>query len=110
MTEREAEEAVAAHYGMLLGIQSPWKVKRAKLEIAQRLVEIEVEHELGRPVRCPQCQRECRRHDHAPGRRWRHWDVMQFTTQIRASLPCCACEKHKVITLVPPGAELYAEV
>jgi hypothetical protein len=33
MTEREAEAAVAAHYGMLLGIQSPWKVKRAKLEM-----------------------------------------------------------------------------
>ena len=84
MNEREAEAAVAAHYGMLLGIQSPWKVKRARLEIEQRLVDIEVEHEQGKPVRCPQCQRECRRHDHAPERTWRHLDVMQFTTQIRA--------------------------
>ena len=53
MTEREAEEAVAAHYGMLLGIQSPWKVKRAKLEIAQRLLEIEVEHEPGKAGALP---------------------------------------------------------
>ena len=105
MTEQEAEAAVAAHYGMLLGIQSPWRVKRARLEIAQRLVDIEVEHEPGRPVRCPQCQRECRRHDHSPERTWRHLDVMQFTTQIRARLPRCACEEHGVITLVPQWAE-----
>lgn len=105
MTEREAEIAVAAHYGMLLGIQSPWRVKRAKLEVGQRLVDIEVEHEPDRPVRCPHCQRECRRHDHAPERTWRHLDVMQFTTQIRARLPRCACQEHKVVTLVPPWAE-----
>jgi transposase len=105
MTEREAEAAVAAHYGMLLGIQSPWRVKRARLEIAQKLVDIEVEHEPGKPVRCPQCRRECRRHDHAPERTWRHLDVMQFTTQIRASVPRCACEEHGVVTLVPPWAE-----
>jgi transposase len=82
MTEREAE--AAAHYGMLLGIQSPWRVKRARLDIAQKLVDIEVEHEPGKPVRCPQGQRDCRGHDHAAERTWRHLDVMQFTTQIRA--------------------------
>jgi len=105
MTEREAEEAVAAHYGMLLGIRSPWRVKRAKLEIGHKMVDIEVEHESGGSVRCPQCQKECRRHDHAPESTWRHLDVMQFTTQIRASLPRCACEEHKVVTLVSPWAE-----
>ena len=114
MTEREAEAAVAAHYGMLLGIQSPWRVKRARLDIAQKLVDIEVEHEPGKPVRCPQCQRECRRHDHAPERTWRHLDVMHFTTQIRACLPRCSCEEHKVVTLVTAmgrtGVALYADV
>jgi hypothetical protein len=53
MNEHEAEAAVAAHYGMLLGLQSPWRVKRARLEIEARLMDIEVEHEPGRPVRCP---------------------------------------------------------
>jgi len=96
---------MAAHYGMLLGIRSPWRVKRAKLEIGQKMVDIEVEHESGGSVRCPQCQKECRRHDHAPESTWRHLDVMQFTTQIRASLPRCACEEHKVVTLVSPWAE-----
>jgi transposase len=30
---------------------------------------------------------------------------MHFTTQIRACLPRCSCEEHKVVTLVPPWAE-----
>ena len=51
MTEHEAEQAVAAHYGMLLGILSPWRVKRAKLDMGQRMVDIEVEHEPGKPVK-----------------------------------------------------------
>lgn len=105
MNEREAEAAVAAHYGMLLGIQSPWQVKRAKLEVAQRLVDIEVEHAPQVPLRCPECGRECRRHDHAPERTWRHLDVMPFTTQIRARLPRCYCPEHGVSTLRAPWAE-----
>lgn len=105
MTEQEAKAAVAAHYGMLLGIASPWVVKEAKLEMAGRKVDIEVAHDPEQPVRCPQCRRECARHDHAPERTWRHLDVMQFTTQIRARLPRCACAEHGVVTLVPPWAE-----
>lgn len=105
MTEQEAKAAVAAHYGMLLGIASPWVVKEARLEMAGRRVDIEVGHDPAQPVRCPQCRRDCARHDHAPERTWRHLDVMQFTTQIRARLPRCACEEHGVVTLVPPWAE-----
>lgn len=105
MSQSSDEAAVAAHYGMLLGIRSPWRVKRAKLEVAQRLVDIEVEHDPRLPVRCPQCERECPRHDHAPERTWRHLDVMQFTTQIRARLPRCTCPEHKVVTALAPWAE-----
>lgn len=100
-----SEAAVAAHYGMLLGIQSPWSVKKATLDTAQRLVDIEIEHDPSKPVRCPVCGKECARHDHAPERRWRHLDVMQFTTQIRARLPRSACAEHGVGTVAAPWAE-----
>lgn len=105
VSQKSDEAAVAAHYGLLLGIQSPWQVRHARLEVARRLVDIEVEHDPALPVRCPQCQRECPRHDHAPERTWRHLDVMQFTTQIRARLPRCRCEEHNVVTVMPPWAE-----
>jgi len=105
MDDAAGEAAVAAHYGMLLGIGSPWRVKRAKLEMARRLVDIEVEYDAKKPVYCPECGKECARHDHAPERCWRHLDVMQFTTQIRARIPRCECPVHKVATIKAPWAE-----
>lgn len=50
-----AEAAVAAHYALLLRISSPWRVKRAVLELAKRKVEIDVEWDPQAPVVCPQC-------------------------------------------------------
>jgi transposase len=105
MDKTMSEAAVAAHYGMLLGIGSPWRVVRAKLEIDRRLVDIEIEHDPMKPVCCPECGKECARHDHAPERCWRHLDVMQFTTQIRARIPRCNCPVHKVTTVRAPWAE-----
>jgi len=100
-----AEAAVAAHYAQLLGIGAPWRVKRAVLELAKNKVEIDVEWDLQVPVRCPQCDRECPRHDHAPERTWRHLDVMQFTTVIRARVPRSRCPEHGVDTVHVPWAE-----
>lgn len=100
-----AEAAVAAHYAQLLGITSPWRVKRAVLELAKSKVEIEVEWDPQAAVVCPQCGRECPRHDHAPERTWRHLDVMQFTTIIRARVPRSRCPEHGVDTVRVPWAE-----
>ena len=100
-----AESAVAAHYAQLLGLRSPWRVVRADLQMAQRRVEIEVEHDPARAVCCPRCERACPRHDHAPERTWRHLDVMQFTTLIRARTPRCVCPTHGVETVRVPWAE-----
>jgi transposase len=105
MTELEYKGAVAEHYRQLLGIQSPWLVLEAKLDITALLVDIAVGHEPGGGVSCPECKRVCTRHDHAPERTWRHLDVMQFTTQIRARLPRCNCPEHGVLTIIPPWAE-----
>ncbi len=100
-----AEAAVAAHYAQLPGIGAPWQVKRATLELAKHKVEIEVEWDPQAPVVCAQCGRECPRHDHAPERRWRHLDVMQFTTLIRARVPRSRCPEHGVDTVRVPWAE-----
>lgn len=104
MNQLEAKAAVAAHYGMLLGIQSPWRVKEARLDMPGHLVDIEVEYDPQKPLRCPQCNKSCACHDHAPGRTWRHLDVMQFATQIRARLPRCNCPEHGVLTVSAPWA------
>lgn len=100
-----AEAAVAAHYGLLLGIRSPWQVRRVELQLQANRVEVDVEHDADAAVACPQCGRSCARYDHAPTRQWRHLDVMQFATIIRARVPRCHCPEHGVVTVQVPWAE-----
>jgi transposase len=100
-----AEAAVAAHYGLLLGIQSPWEVKRVDLQIQGQRVDVAVEHNRQAAVVCPECGKGCPRYDHAPERQWRHLDVMQFTTVIHARVPRCQCPEHGVMTVLIPWAE-----
>ncbi len=100
-----AEAAVAAHYGMLLGIQSPWQVKRVELKLEAKRVDVELGHDASAAVACPECGRACPRYDHAPERQWRHLDVMQFMTVIRARVPRCQCPEHGVVTATVPWAE-----
>lgn len=96
---------MAAHYGLLLGIKSPWQVRRVDLQLAASRVEVDVEHDAESAVVCPECRRACPRYDHAPQRQWRHLDVMQFATIIRARVPRCQCPTHGVVTAQVPWAE-----
>jgi transposase len=98
------DAAVAAHYGLLLGIASPWKVRRVDLQLEAKRVEVDVEHEPSAAMACPECKRACPGYDHAPARQWRHLDVMQFMTVVRARVPRCQCPEHGVVTVQVPWA------
>jgi len=80
-------------------------VKSVDLNLEAQRVEIEVEHDPAAAVKCRECGKECPRYDHAPERQWRHLDVMQFTTSIRARAPRCQCPEHGVVTVQVPWAE-----
>ncbi|MDP1578713.1 MAG: ISL3 family transposase [Reyranella sp.] len=99
------KETVAEHYGKLLGIEPPWEVRTAQLDLLRGQVEIEVAWNESALVVCPECGEPCARHDHAPAREWRHLNVMQFLTIIRARVPRCACSEHGVKTVRTPWAE-----
>ena len=105
MKPSKEDGSVAAHYGKLLGIDEPWEVKAAQLDLLRGRVEIQVEWKKEAPVVCPECRLACARHDHAPEREWRHLNVMQFTTVIRARVPRCRCTTHGVKTVSTPWAE-----
>jgi hypothetical protein len=90
---------------LLLGVRSPWQVRRVDLPLEANRVEVEVAHDTASAAACPECGRSCARYDHAPARQWRHLDVMQFTTIIRARAPRCQCPEHGVVTVQVPWAE-----
>jgi transposase len=105
MEKPSSEETAVAHYGKLLGIGKPWEVRAAQLDLIRGRVEIEVGWDETAAVVCPECGKECARHDHAPEREWRHLNVMQFLTVIRARIPRCRCPEHGVKTVRVPWAE-----
>ncbi len=105
MEKQSREETAVAHYGKLLGIGKPWEVRSAQLDLIRGRVEIEVGWDETAAVVCPECGKECARHDHAPEREWRHLNVMQFLTVIRARIPRCRCPEHGVKTIRVPWAE-----
>ena len=102
---KELHNELHRHYGLLLGIKSPWGVSGVKLDLAGKRVEIGLEWEPGHEVSCAECGRECRMADHAPERTWRHLDTMQFETLIRARVPRGNCPEHGVKTMAVPWAE-----
>ena len=104
-TTAAAEAAVAAHYGLLLGIKSPWQVKQVDLKLNGQRVDVAIGHDQEAAVTCPECKRTCPRYDHAPERQWRHLDVMQFMTVIHARVPRCQCPEHGVVTVPVLWAE-----
>lgn len=92
-----------SHYGMLLGIQTPWQVKDVLLEPEAKRVSIEVVFD-GKRGCCSQCGKECTLHDSREERSWRHLDTMQFETLIRCRVPRSDCPDHGVKTLQTPWA------
>lgn len=101
---KEVTNELERHYGLLLGIESPWKVAGVKLELEKKRVEIALERTISEAVRCPECGSACALKDYLPERTWRHLDVMRFETVLRARVPRADCPEHGVKTVQIPWA------
>jgi transposase len=98
-------ESLEQHYRRLLGLEEPWMVESVKLELAAQRVEIRLQAEI-KPggLKCPVCGKDYALYDHAPERRWRHLDTMQFETLLVARIPRVNCPEHGVKTIEVPWA------
>lgn len=93
------------HYSQLLGLVSPWAIADIDLNVEKATLDIHVAEKDAATFPCPECAAACTRYDHAPVRRWRHLDTMQFTTEIVARLPRITCKAHGVKTVAVPWAD-----
>ena len=96
-------QSLAAHYGMLLGLDHSWEVADVKLELEAKRVTIQLGF-TGKRVTCPCCEASCTKADHAPVRTWRHLDTMQFETVLLARVPRVDCKVCGVKTPEVPWA------
>lgn len=81
-------------FELLLNFGDDWKVQEVESGPETDEVDIYVEY-VG----------QAKVYDHAPPRRWRHLDIMQYKTFINASLPRVKTSEGKVKTLFPPWAD-----
>lgn len=91
------------HYRELLGLTSDWAVQDVTLSPDLKRVDIVVSF-TGEKVPCPDCNKLCAISDHAPERKWRHLDTMQFETFIISRTPRCNCSDCGVKTIKVPWA------
>lgn len=96
-------EDLRGHYHRLLGLGNDWRVDSVDLSLEEKQVLICLEH-VGISASCPECSATCGLHDHAPVRRWRHLDTMQFATILEARTPRVRCSKCGVKTCEVPWA------
>lgn len=96
------------HYAKLLGLVAPWTVRNVVLDVEHTTLDIHVVEGSDASFPCPECAVPSPLHDHAPERRWRHLDTMQFTTEIVTRLPRVSCAEHGVKTVAVPWADAHA--
>jgi transposase len=98
-------DSLAQHYALLLGLSEDWQVADVDLDLEDQRVEIQLEHAAGKPVCCAECGQTRPLKDHAPERRWRHLDTMQFETVLVARVPRTNCPECGVLNAEVPWAE-----
>ena len=96
------------HYSQLLGLVEPWTIEDIDLNVEQATLDIHILEKDDACFSCPECGTASKLYDHAPERRWRHLDTMQFTTEIVARLPRVTCKVHGVKTVCVPWADPHA--
>ena len=90
----------------ILALGEGWKVQQVDYLDKESKVWIRVENPpaLWPAEQCPHCNRATvQGYDHAPQRRWRHWNVCQLPSEIVCALPRGRCvECDKVYTVQAP--------
>jgi transposase len=94
---------IEEHYGLLLGIHSPWEISLVDLSLDSQQVDIHIEYADNEGA-CPECGTVCPKHDDRNSRTWRHLDTMQFSTLLHCQLPRIRCKTHGVKSLNAPWA------
>lgn len=94
---------IEEHYGLLLGINSPWEISSVDLDLSAQKVDIVIEYTDDKGA-CPECGVTSPKHDDRKERTWRHLDTMQFATQLHCKLPRVRCKNHGVKSLNAPWA------
>lgn len=93
-------------FDLILNLSDEWKVNRVNANFKTEEVDVFIEY-IGKEAEDPNTFELCPIYDHAPSRRWRHLDTMQYKTYINCSVPRIKTLEGKVKTIKVPWADGY---
>lgn len=93
-------------FDLILDFGDEWKVERVYLNTKTEEVDVYIDF-IGKSAEHPMTLEPYSIYDHAPLRRWRHLDTMQFKTYINCSTPRIKDKDGKVSTIKTPWADTY---
>ena len=97
------QEFTSQFFDLILNLDSNWKVEKVIGDYRLKEVEIKITY-IGNTAECPNTLSLFGIYDHAPERKWRHLDLLDYKTHIVCSLPRVKNEQNKVVTILPPWA------
>ena len=93
-------------FTQLLELDDGWSVQKVELELDQGAVVLHIACCL-KVLPDPVTQELCAVYDHAPVRRWRHLDTLQYKTYLSCALPRIKLPTGQVKTVDPPWASSH---
>jgi len=93
-------------FDLLLNLTDEWQVQNVESDIKKQEIFIDISY-VGVKAECPITAELYSLYDHAPKRKWRHLDTMQYKTYITCRLPRVKNKNGKVSTVVPPWASKH---
>jgi transposase len=90
-------------FNILLDLDEGWVVNQVSTDIKKEEVYLKVVCKLNK-FEDPETGKMCKVYDHAPERRWRHLDTMQYKTYISCMLPRVKLPTGKIKTINPSWA------
>lgn len=103
-----SEETSKEFFESVLGLGPDWHVSGVTVDEASREVVLDLSLNASSKVACPECGRACAIYDHGRRREWRHLDMMQLKSVLRARLPRANCPQHGPQTIRVPWADPMA--
>src|SRR5699024_7624648 len=93
-------------FDLLLNLDDNWQVDNVEADYSKEEVYIQIKH-IGKRAKDPVSKVLYPIYDHAPERKWRHLDTLQFKTFICCRLPRVKDKEGKVKTIIPPWASKH---
>jgi transposase len=90
----------------VLDLEDGWTVESVDTDFSKAEISIQIVCLLEQ-LEDTQTGELCKIYDHAPARKWRHSDTMQYKTYIRCELPRIITSQGKVETVQPNWASGY---